>query len=361
MNDEQKKNCNIIAIKFFEQNNPQELFSELGFLENKGHLQMHIVVQKKYKQRIQEVIPAFMDSINVSAELKYFYKGFTDSEIDKFDFYFFYPRTTIKKYIFKYQSINDNLYSLLINNSIWFGEAKNFKDPFDCRYVIDAKNREKDILFFYFSMKYYNPNIDMSVLYQLFYEKFAKSFRIPTFEVFLKDLEKHHFQNTFSKKFGISCFTERYDNVLMWAHYANNFKGVCLVFDWKKRSGNEYHKFAGSKVKYRNKLINYYFLPNSAEMESTHIFYSKLNQWSYEQEIRELVPIDQKINKREFNFDPKSLVGIIFGIDVSNAEKNKIKTLTEELQKYSHVELIESKIDLRTQKILLMKNKLLIK
>ncbi len=30
---------------------------------------------------------------------------------------------------------------------------------------------------------------------------------------------------------GVICFSSNYDNILMWSHYANNHKGICIEFD----------------------------------------------------------------------------------------------------------------------------------
>lgn len=37
----------------------------------------------------------------------------------------------------------------------------------------------------------------------------------------------------------ITCFTERPDNILMWAHYADSFKGICIEYDIKRLVGND--------------------------------------------------------------------------------------------------------------------------
>ena len=29
---------------------------------------------------------------------------------------------------------------------------------------------------------------------------------------------------------GIACFSETYENVLMWAHYAGNYAGICIAY-----------------------------------------------------------------------------------------------------------------------------------
>ena len=39
--------------------------------------------------------------------------------------------------------------------------------------------------------------------------------------------------------FGISCFAERYDNILMWSHYADKHTGFCVEYDMSKLKSQE--------------------------------------------------------------------------------------------------------------------------
>jgi len=32
-------------------------------------------------------------------------------------------------------------------------------------------------------------------------------------------------------KYGVLCFSRRWNNILMWSHYADGHKGICLGFD----------------------------------------------------------------------------------------------------------------------------------
>lgn len=40
--------------------------------------------------------------------------------------------------------------------------------------------------------------------------------------------------NSYKKEFGFLCFSSVYSEPLMWAHYAENHKGVCLGFKTKE-------------------------------------------------------------------------------------------------------------------------------
>lgn len=50
---------------------------------------------------------------------------------------------------------------------------------------------------------------------------------------------------------GIGAFTIKCDNILMWSHYADNHKGICLEFDFNKDPLFCQDPFW--KVNYRNK------------------------------------------------------------------------------------------------------------
>ena len=73
----------------------------------------------------------------------------------------------------------------------------------------------------------------------------------------------------------ISCFSERGDSLLLWAYYANNYKGVCLEFDIK--SDTVLSKFC-SKVNYTRA-----FCQNANSFDN---YYLKSDEWAHEQEWR---------------------------------------------------------------------------
>ena len=42
------------------------------------------------------------------------------------------------------------------------------------------------------------------------------------------------FKNQYEEDIGICCFSFNPKSILMWSHYTNNHKGVCLKFDYKQ-------------------------------------------------------------------------------------------------------------------------------
>lgn len=58
-------------------------------------------------------------------------------------------------------------------------------------------------------------------------------FELLPFELIDKDARKHikNVVSVLSKEHGVLCFSESWQSTLMWAHYADKHKGVCLGFE----------------------------------------------------------------------------------------------------------------------------------
>lgn len=147
----------------------------------------------------------------------------------------------------------------------------------------------------------------------------------------------------------ISCFSETWDNLLMYAHYTDSFKGFCIEYDFDYIK-NEMPWIYFFPVIYQSK-------PSSlAQMEKLKIdiasvineiknnkevltklddiisyFIHKANIWSYEKEWRFIIPITQYKNyfesydlkdERYFikNFDCVSAVYLAANIDTLHKE-----------------------------------------
>src|SRR5690606_17203495 len=140
-------------------------------------------------------------------------KPLSERLIKKLSQFYFLPEKSKNRYLYKYSSFNKNLISLLTNNSLWFSDPNSFNDPFDCRYSIDADPQDQEIAAFYYKIKdAFSQGI---TLYD-----YIKEFQPPPKQQFLIDLEKHHFANSISKRTGVCCFSEKHNDKLMWAHYA---------------------------------------------------------------------------------------------------------------------------------------------
>ena len=121
------------------------------------------------------------------------------------------------------------------------------------------------------------------------------------------------------KMLGVCCFSEKRDNILMWAHYAEQHTGFCLEFD----IDNDFFRPITSaiKVKYDAILpeLNVMQLPNDPSGELGMKLVTKAEDWKYEQEWR---IVKKGIGTQ--NFPEDALSGVILGCRIvpENREKS---------------------------------------
>lgn len=140
----------------------------------------------------------------------------------------------------------------------------------------------------------------------------------------------------------IISFSDRYDSPLLWAHYANSYRGACLHFIGGKLSTMASRQGTTGKVRYAdqrpmyplslalNLSIGNLVVPRStrsARAESNKItFFTKASDWSYEKEYRTVYDTRDMTN---FEFSPRSFASIIVGPRMPPKDVNKLITLVD--------------------------------
>ena len=59
------------------------------------------------------------------------------------------------------------------------------------------------------------------------------------------------------------CLSENNSSVLMWSHYADNHKGICIEYDFESIKNNKLIYYSLFPVNYTAKPIDIYDLVNS--------------------------------------------------------------------------------------------------
>ncbi|MEQ8362027.1 MAG: DUF2971 domain-containing protein [Cyclobacteriaceae bacterium] len=197
------------------------------------------------------------------------------------------------KIIYKYSKINEFLFQQMTNNELWFSNPQDFNDPYDCNIGFNKrKYTEAEVREFWAEKE-----IGADKKEERIKEWMADPSKI---EKFLAEPIK----NLLREK-GVTCFTSKNDSILMWSHYANSHKGVCLGFSSE----------ALTKSFYQHEWVTYAseFPPTNmlkvSEFVST-IMCIKSDFWKYEDEIR----IFQK-EKGAYIFPKEALKEIIFGLN----------------------------------------------
>jgi hypothetical protein len=127
------------------------------------------------------------------------------------------------------------------------------------------------------------------------------------------------------KKIGISCFSAKNDNSLMFSHYADEHRGACLVFDPQHFNdlSNRWNENVGGRIQ---QVIYYDKFPRFDEKrEPARIVTAKHRDWSYEREYR--LTTNWAYPSGIYTFNPQALRGVIFGVRMPEEEKEAIYRL----------------------------------
>ena len=91
-------------------------------------------------------------------------------------------------------------------------------------------------------------------------------------------------------RFGWICFSRTWSNPIIWAHYADQHRGLCLGFDVP----DAYCKPI-RYVEHREPFPNFDAMPEQEKLEAMErMLFTKFSQWAYEDESRVPVLLDQK-------------------------------------------------------------------
>jgi hypothetical protein len=234
----------------------------------------------------------------------------------------------------KYAGLNQNLFSLLINNELWFSHPSDFNDPYDCNLNYDLSDVNFDKVYSHLRMT--NK--------QFGWGKDDKFITVRAKDICgnpdnLAKLLSDFKTGTVDAR-GISCFSESDSILLMWSHYADSHKGVCLTFDVEK---DPIFFSIPYKVEYPLEYPKIDPFLNERKNEVQLIFATKSSEWSYEKEYR---IIKSKDNNPQFRgaiaFRPEALTEIKFGYKATEESIKTIKNLV--MKKYPHIKLYRSRI-----------------
>lgn len=157
------------------------------------------------------------------------------------------------------------------------------------------------------------------------------------------------------KEIGALCFTDKPNNLLMWAHYAENSAGFVIEFNsdhefFHRQRTDKDEFFHLRPVVYRKKRPFFNFEDKLNGMD--HVFLTKSPEWEYEKESRILYPLNflavEYIKTENTEYDmysvplpSEAVTGIILGCRANDNLINVIKNKSE----YAHIEIRKIKLD----------------
>lgn len=177
--------------------------------------------------------------------------------------------------LYKYMRIDDKRINALLNGQIWFSIPRELNDPYDCYGVYwnehDLSNLFKDVL----------PP-------QVFEKQTVNDIAMGA----IKSLREH---------IRVTCFSEELYSMPLWAHYADNHRGICVEYDFSQLGPDEsfiqYLYPVGYDIE-RYDITDLLKRSFSMNIDSRiyllfFLMLLKHKSWEYEKEWRILLPTDE--------------------------------------------------------------------
>ncbi len=254
--------------------------------------------------------------------------------------------------LYKYKGVSDGVLDGLSKGKVWFSHLDKLNDPYENEYDYD------DSIFFSNLNNYLEtipaeglPTEICQIINELKWQKKDDAAIIQYLEQIsidgglktqlnkLKGILKEHK----SCKAGILSLCANFDNLLMWAYYADNYAGICMEFSTEENAeilNNEKFTF---KVDYNNRHYNmkdvFPFYSSKYPNKSLDdfemgiclpkIYAHKSTAWSHEREWR----VISDISKQKESSDkggalmpfPGKLTAIYFGDRATTDAINSVK------------------------------------
>ena len=220
----------------------------------------------------------------------------------------------LPKKLYKYQNFNNYSLSNLKSNQIYFSNPFEFNDPFEFYLRLKKKQLSDDEY-----KKIYKRALNISKCNGNFIEKNGTVDNIKQQfkdELNEKIRSKVDFFLNATKGAGVCCFSEKFDNLLMWSHYSDGHKGFCLEYDTKIEPFSKPYKVHYSSITPEIDPVKI-LLDKSNEIFK-RIIKKKSSCWKYEKEWR----IFHKESNILFGCSTDALTGIYFGakMDMTHIE-----------------------------------------
>jgi hypothetical protein len=210
--------------------------------------------------------------------------------------------------IYKYQPITTLSLGNLAQRKLWAPSPTIFNDPFECRLQRAESPRGLDVL------RSQNHHLDSLSDGKLVEQAIAQ------------------YEAEFSK-WGLVCFAQHPNNILMWPHYADQHRGMCLGFENKKPLSD----CGVYPVDYRRGYPELTFDEVWHREGLARVLFTKHEGWAYECELRWI-----KTEGSQLTDYPGKLCRVIFGARTPLEASNLVQALVDQ---DPEIELLRVELD----------------
>lgn len=250
-------------------------------------------------------------------------------------------------YLYKYTPLRDSsdeqrqkrLDALLKNPQLWFSAPASFNDPMDCKpgFRFDGGTTEEREKFrrtvIRAKLKHDNLDVKGDQAISLLQEY---SERYPTFNEELCELGHTLLSKDLQNVVGVLCLSECERDPVMFYHYGDGHKGMCLKF----RTLDFFEHAEPVQYGLDYPVVDYFDDKDNLR-QFERIFLTKYRGWGYEHEWR-VINFQQDQAQRLTSYPVQLLEGVIFGYLMSQEDRDYAMRLLQ--QRGSPVTLHEAKV-----------------
>jgi hypothetical protein len=224
---------------------------------------------------------------------------------------------------YKYRRVDGFTEAIFARNELFFAAPGSFNDPFDSAFHVLVEGRDNQMVFesmAFQEIRRKSPNLSMREALEAaqqvgaaIVERKAEEFRAITVEKLARDT---------NDKVGILSLSEKADDLLMWSHYADCHKGICLEFSTSQPS---YFQRA-RPVNYGDEFstLNLHDIVVDEDLRNTAPWMlMKARQWEYEKEWRVL---DFENGPGPRAFPPDTLSAVILGCRITDENREIVSS-----------------------------------
>lgn len=157
------------------------------------------------------------------------------------------------------------------------------------------------------------------------------------------------YKRTMDDRFGMLCFYRGWSNPLLWSHYADKHRGMCLGFDLEENTV--------TPVNYVSERLSipYPFTPDQKlETISNQLLWTKYIDWRYEEEFRSWIRFIERDPVTQFyfcNFDDKIQLKEVIAGPLCKVTEQEIR---EALGGIRDVDVVKARLAFKTFRIVRM-------
>lgn len=200
----------------------------------------------------------------------------------------------------------------------YFASSRSFNDPFDCRPNFTLEGTEvavrKYLRGLWARQAPHLPELERHAEVEAILRDPSRDPRIPE----NNRLFAAAYDSMVTAQVGVLCLSEVYDDILMWSHYADCHRGICLIYD----TSDDF--FAHTQpVHYQQVRPRVNPITQTTEEMLKNAIFTKSSAWAYEKEWR-ILHHEQGVGERQS--PPTALKAIVLGIALSSSDRRLVET-----------------------------------